>query len=105
MLVSFSTQNSDATILEGSSNVNNLVVNLSSATNGIESLSQSSCSLSTVSNSCSFNVTGQSNGSTVISARNSLVTSGAAKASVTVTAKAASYFVFSPDELILSNQT
>ncbi len=91
--------------LEGSSNVNNLVVNLSSAASGIESLSQSSCSLSTVSNSCSFNVTGQSNGSTVISASNSLVTSGAAKASVTVTAKAASYFVFSPDELILSNQT
>jgi len=89
--------------LVGSSNVNNLVVNLVSSASGIATLSTTTCTLSTISNTCFFTVTGQESGSAIITASNSHIINSET-AAVTVTAKAGTYLTFTPDKLILSNQ-
>lgn len=90
-------------ILNDSSNVESLTVNLSSANTAIASLNTSTCTLSSLNNICSFNVTGGAeSGSTLISATNSNYNT--VNSSITVTPKASSYFVFSPDKVVLSNQ-
>lgn len=89
--------------LVGSSNVSSLVVNLAATTSGIVTLNQSTCTLSTLNNSCAVSVTGINNGNTLVTASASPITSQAT-ASVTVTPKAETRLVFSPDILILSNQ-
>jgi hypothetical protein len=91
--------------LVDSSNVAGLTVNLSASPTGLVTLSQPSCSLSTATNSCTFNVTaGAAAGSTTLSTT-AAGPAVQATASVAVNPAAASTYYFSNPSTVVIAQT
>lgn len=89
--------------LESSSNVSSLPVTITSSVPGTAT-AKPSCTLSTLNNSCSVNVTGVADGTAIISASATEV-SNVAKAVANISGSAEPYFLFNPNPIVLSNQS